>query len=626
MRLGSISVWFPVLHLRAEVTYRLLPELTPLHRVLEAAVKQFSTSSNALAGVPIPDLFSQLFGVSGAEEMLPDVLDDLVQRGRIHRVVGDGRDPCLLRIADLAPGRAGGDMPQVHNFSSIENVAAQTRMLERFFDPVVDEIVDGDSLASRPADDLQFCVPAEPFLAHAPSHWVERELRGELHDDVQLYSVVTEHTGHLWRRGKAEIVLKDDEISIECSHQRESEYLRGLPQRVRASWLLPRGSAESLHGQVLKESELSIHCRLPPSSTGLALTRGIPPAARAGLALPPNVVVVALDPEPDITEPTVIPELAHGQAKQVAYPRTDNPGTAGIFLASVGRDYLQLPVTWEGLPAEIGVFRNAPGFQQDGSIWGDVIDALETECQYSDDPAIFVLPAFWLDSAEFWQRLSERLRSESDGPEWMDGIVDELKNLPQAVLARLSEKLQMNEPMAKLRSTYSTLSTLFPSERPESTKIQCVDDGITLVPRSCKRVIAFDSSSLLRYGQLVEHLRPTDFLVSPQVVAAEVEKNKTKCEEYRIASRRNLRAIDALPKTRWTAPFHDFDLLIPGDIQNSDGAIIATLVPYCNRGLEVIVVSEDHDFVLRCKPYGIEWMNGENFLDTCRSLRKGIKE
>lgn len=35
MRLGSISVFFPVLHVQAEASYRLLPELTPLHRALE---------------------------------------------------------------------------------------------------------------------------------------------------------------------------------------------------------------------------------------------------------------------------------------------------------------------------------------------------------------------------------------------------------------------------------------------------------------------------------------------------------------------------------------------------------------------------------------------------------------
>lgn len=60
MRLGFVSVWFPVLHLRAEVTYRLLPELTPLHRTLEAAVKEFASSSNPLAAVPIVAHISQV--------------------------------------------------------------------------------------------------------------------------------------------------------------------------------------------------------------------------------------------------------------------------------------------------------------------------------------------------------------------------------------------------------------------------------------------------------------------------------------------------------------------------------------------------------------------------------------
>jgi hypothetical protein len=71
-------VWFPVLHLCAKVTYRLLPELTPLHRALEEAVVRFSQSDNTLAKAPIGSLFREVFGVSGAREILPDVLGDLI--------------------------------------------------------------------------------------------------------------------------------------------------------------------------------------------------------------------------------------------------------------------------------------------------------------------------------------------------------------------------------------------------------------------------------------------------------------------------------------------------------------------------------------------------------------------
>jgi hypothetical protein len=141
----------------------------------------------------------------------------------------------------------------------------------------------------------------------------------------------------------------------------------------------------------------------------------------------------------------------------------------------------------------------------------------------------------------------------------------------------------------------------------------------------CTRVIAFDTSSFMKYDRLIGYLRPTDFLVTPQVVAAEVERKKAESEDFRIISRRNLRAIDALPQERWTAPFHDYALLAAGDKRNNDGAIIATLIPYRQRGLEVIVVSEDHDFLLRCKPYGIEWMNAEAFLNTPKKANRGDK-
>ena len=44
--------------------------------------------------------------------------------------------------------------------------------------------------------------------------------------------------------------------------------------------------------------------------------------------------------------------------------------------------------------------------------------------------------------------------------------------------------------------------------------------------------------------------------------------------------------------------------------------------PIRRLGLEVIVVSEDHDFLLRCRPYGIEWMNAESFLHMSRNAKE----
>jgi hypothetical protein len=634
MRLGSVSVWFPVLHLRAEVTYRLLPELTPLHRALEAAVKEFSRGNNALAAAPIPELFRKLFGVSGAQEIMPDVLCDLIERGRVHRVAEDENDPLLLRIIDLAPGQSAAALAPGSNLSETEKQAAQTREIERFFDSVLEEIVGGTNLAPQAPDDRRFCVPVEPFLMHPPTLWVERELRTELHDDVQIFTANSELVGHRWRRSEAELVLKDGELSVECSDSRESEYLRGLSQRVRGSWLLPNSLDRSRRSLVEEGAEFSIHCMLPPNLGGLVLTRGLPETTRAELAFPQSVVVANLDPAVDIQEPTIISVSAQGQTLQVAYPRNDNADISGVFWATEGREFFRLSVIWEGLHAEIGVFRSTIGFLSDGSAWSEVIAALETECRYSGSPEIFLLPALWLDPADFWRRLAERLGSEVDNRKWMADVVNALQKLPPAALARLSENLHVGGPLTELRSNFSELATLFPSVPEKRTRTVlakrvrpgAAGDGIALLPAFCKRVIAFDTSSFIRYGQLVEHLQPSDFLVNPQVVAAEVERQKTNSEDFRIASRRNLRAIDRLPKGSWTAPFHDFNQLFPSDIRNNDGAIIATLVPYCQPGIEVIVVSEDHDFLLRSRPYGIEWMNAETFLYTSRTIITEAKD
>ncbi|MCK0508590.1 hypothetical protein [Aromatoleum anaerobium] len=589
-------------------------------------MKEFSSSSNALAAAPIPELFRQLFGISGSKDILPDVLNDLIERGRIHRVVEDGRVPSLLRIIDLAPGRSGRDMTREPILSEADKQAAQTRKIERYFDPVLEEIVGADDLVPQPQDANHFCVPAEPFLMHPPTYWVERELRAELHDDVKVYTAAAELVGHRWRCSEAELFLKDGELSVECGEARESEYLRGLSQRVRRSWLLPSSLDGSMHSRVEEGAEFSIHCQLPLSLDGLVLTRGLPETVRAGLVMPPSVVLVGLDLAADTTEPTLIPASAEGRAMQVVYPRNDNPGIAGIFLSNEGREYLRLPVTWEGLHAEIGVFRATQGLQQDGSVWRDVITALEAECRYSDVPEIFVLPAFWLDPADFWRSLSERSGSESNGRTWMAGIVGALRKLPSSVLETLLEALFRDRRLDQLSRAHPELADLDPTAKALVSRKQRGTHGAAAVPRSCERVIAFDTSSFIQFDQLVDHLLPTDFLVFPQAVAGEVERKKGQHEDFRIISRRNLRAIRRLPEDRWAAPFHDYSFLAPSDIQNVDGQIIATLVPYSQAGSKVILVTQDGDFVARCKPYGIESMTAEMFMGHPKAQRKGAEQ
>lgn len=621
MKLGSVSVWFPVLRLEAEVNYRLLPELTPLHRTLETAVKQFSNSKNILATVPISELFRLLFGVSGAREILPDVLEDLIERGRIHRILEDERDSSQIRILDLAPGRREGERVVEATSPEIDKQASQTRKIERFFDPVLEEVVDAKNLSPKPKHENCLCVPSDPFLPNPPKHWVEDELRRELDDDVQLYSVDCQLIAHEWRLSKGELVLKNGELSVECENIRQSEYIRGLSQSVRRTWLLP-GILEGSWGSVEEDAgEFSIYCQLPSSISGLALTRGLPEAVRTQLSLPANVVLIELDSAADINEPMVIPSSGKERAWHVAYPRNDNPSMEGIFLATEGREYRRLPVTWEGLHVEIGVFNNAPGFQEDSSIWSDVIATLETECRFSSSPEVFVLPAFWLDPEIFWLKLSERSANEPDAQAWVKKIAEVLSRLPSAVLDQMEASYFRIRPTEHLHQHREQLDCLFPSALAQFENSFSKAESFSHVPQSCQRVIAFDTSSFIKYDRLIESLLPSDFLVAPQVVAAEIERKKSQNDDFRIISRRNLRAIDMLPKERWAAPFHDFSFLASGDKKNNDGAIIATLIPYCKRGLEVFVVSEDHDFLLRGRPYGIKWMNAETFLQSSRKAK-----
>ncbi|MDF3419989.1 hypothetical protein HKX29_16930 [Sulfitobacter sp. S46] len=626
MRLGEVSVWFPVLHLRAKVTYRLLPELTPLHRALEEAVVRFSQSDNTLAKAPIGSLFREVFGVSGAREILPDVLGDLIERGRVHRVAEHEIDPSLLRLADLAPGPAEPNDACAAEPSEQAQKSAQDRTIERFFDPVLEEIVEAGVLLPEPVEGSCFRIPVDPFATDPPRHWIDGELRADLQDDMQVYNATCEKIGHRWRRSNAILALNDGELSFECSDPRESEYLRGLPQTVRRSWLLPDRQDGSNRSRLDDDAEVSLHCRLPEGLDGLTLVRGLPEAISTELDFPSLAVLAKLDPVAGVTAPTFISPPARGQAMRVAYPREDNPGVAGVFLAREGREYLRLPIIWEGLHAEIGVFRRTGGFAQSGSEWSELVAALESECRFSEAPEIFVLPAFWLKPAEFWMGLIDRVRHEPGSQTWMQRIVDALEILPRPVIEGLVETLASEPSLAQFRRSQPELGRLDPTATELVSEINEQSREVGHIPPECDRVVAFDTSAILEFGDLADHLLPTDFFVFPQTVADEIERKKTQRDDFRWKSRKNLRAISTLPKNQWTAPFPDVSYLKSGDKRNADGEIIAVLIPYRQPDRKIILVSQDLDFVPRCKSYDIDVMTAEVFIAESKTRRRDIQK
>lgn len=626
MRLGEVSVWFPVLQLCAKVTYRLLPELTPLHRTLEEAVVRFSQSDNTLAKAPIGSLFREVFGVSGAREILPDVLGDLIERGRVHRVAERETDPSLLRLVDLAPGPEKPNGACAAEPSEQARKSAQDRTIERFFDPVLEEIVEAGVLLSEPVEGSRFRIPVDPFATDPPRHWIDGELRAELQDDVQVYNATCEKIGHRWRRSNAILVLNDGELSFECSDPRESEYLRGLPQAVRRSWFLPDRQDRSNQSRLDDDAEVSLHCRLPEGLDGLTLVRGLPETISNELDFPSLAVLAKLDPLEGVTAPTFISPPAQGQAMRVAYPREDNPGVAGVFRAREGREYLSLPIIWEGVHAEIGVFRRTGGFAQSGSEWSELVAALESECRFSEAPEIFVLPAFWLKPADFWMQLSDRVRHEPGSQTWMQRIVDALEILPRPVIEGLVETLASEPSLAQFRRSQPELGRLDPTATELASVINEQSREVGHIPPECDRVVAFDTSAILECGDLADYLLPTDFFVFPQTVAREIEGKKTQRDDFRWKSRRNLRAISKLPKNQWAAPFPDVSYLKSGDKRNEDGEIIAVLIPYRQQECKVVLVAEDLDFVPRCKSYDIEVMTAEFFIDDSKRWQRGMRK
>ena len=566
----------------------------------------------------------------GSQESSPDI--DSV-RSQCHcslcrKVSGSSSNSALIVEASNFKWRSGEH--QIRSFST--NSGFKSEFCCQYGSPVPNISSSGDSywvpagLLSEPVEGSRFRIPVDPFATDPPRHWIDGELRAELQDDMQLYNATCEKIGHRWRRTNAILVLNDGELSFECSDSRESEYLRGLPQTVRRSWLLPNRQDGSNRSRLGDDAEFSLHCRLPEGLDGLALVRGLPETISTELDFPSVAVMAELDPVAGVTAPTFISPPVQGQAMRVAYPREDNPGVAGVFLAREGREYLRLPIIWEGLHAEIGVFRTTGGFAQSGSEWSGLVAALESECRFSEAPEIFVLPAFWLKPAEFWMRLIDRVRHEPGSQTWMQRIVDALEILPRSVIEGLVETLASEPSLAQFRRSQPELGRLDPTATELASEINEQSWEVGHIPPEFDRVVAFDTSSILEFGDLADHLLPTDFFVFPQTVANEIERKKTQRDDFRWKSRRNLRAISRLPKNQWAAPFPDVSYLNSGDKRNADGEIIAVLIPYRQPDRKIILVSQDLDFVPRCKSYDIDVLTAEVFIADSKTQRRNIQK
>ncbi|GAB1363979.1 hypothetical protein MASR1M32_32150 [Rhodobacter sp.] len=617
MRLGSEKVWLPVLNLQAQVSYRLHPVMTPVQRMLEAAVARFAGRDNALARAPIPQLFRELFGLSGADMILPEIVEDLIHRGRIHRLAEDGRPSAQLSIADLAPGRSARSVTGRQPTSDADSKAAQERRLSCFYDPILKEVVSGEGLHASPGAADRLIVPEQPFRDLAPDDWVAAELREQVQDDVTLYHAKVTQDAPSWRRCPVEIDLREGELRVEAADPRVTDYLKGLLPSLRRSWFLLADSQDAAAGLAPGSAELSLHCRLPEGPTGLALTCGLSSALIAELDLPASLVVFELFLATELVAPEFRPST--GGARHLSYSRKTLPVAAGFFLADEGRARLTLPMKWGDVPGRIEVFQTVPGFAAEASAWAGTVTAIEEECFSALSAEIFALQGYWMEPGRFWQKVQKRSEEETDSALWLATLAEALRALPPGVLDRLQGESAEGPALRDLRRSTPLIAEMFPEPHRDWTGLHAPEARAMAVPQDCRRVIAFDTSSLLSYGNLASALSPTDFLVMPQVIGQEVERRKTDSDAFRIASRANLRAIGRLPLARWATCSHDFDLLEPGDRRNNDGALIAALIPYCGRDQEVVIVSEDHDFLLRCRLYGIRWMRAAEFLDGSRN-------
>jgi hypothetical protein len=458
MKLSDIIIYFPVFNIRAEVTYSYLPNLSPIEKALIAAINKFSgNGDNAFANLPIGDLFRDLYGLSGANLFMAEVVDSLIDRGRIHRKGGLSKASSELTVAELAIGTNTGT---TRNGEVIKpDSTLQSTVLERLYDPISAEVLtsNGETLVSSPGS---YAIPAEPFHEHLDKSWIERELSDELDQEIKVSSIKLNIKDTVWRIVSATLSVEGNQLSLETENESRRSYLSNLRQETRKQWFSSeKTSFDQKSGATLPEGSIYPPV-LPKNVSGLIISCGLLPEEIPDLRIPKDTCLLNVIPRENDSQTFTVAFADSSSGTVIDYAFDIQRMESAILWSSSG--YMLTPVTlnWQSTEVFIRVAVPTIGYANDEEM-NRLIEVLQDEASVSQDPVLTVLPGFWLEPKEFWSHVFVNFSSFLDIEEklqYLEHIASGLQKLWGSVSNTLEQSFPLETLKSQLQSTVLRLN------------------------------------------------------------------------------------------------------------------------------------------------------------------------
>jgi hypothetical protein len=458
MKLGDITIHIPVFDILADVSYSYIPNLSPIEKALVAAINKFSGKSDiAFANIPIGDLFRDLYGLSGADLFMHEVIDSLIDRGRIHRIrhlSGTSRE---LMIKDLGIGEG---VSQTRKMSAENSKPDQSTVVKRLYDPISAEVLSskGELFVSSPGS---YVIPAEPFHDQLEKSWIERELSDELDQEVKVFSIKLSIINTLWRTVSATLNVEGNQLSLITAKESIQSYLSNLRPETRKHWFTSQDASFNKNNELMLPEGSIYPYVIPENVDGLIIACGLPNEELNTLLIPKGTCLLNVVPRSDDSPTFTIEKCTDPERGLIINYAFDLHGIeSAILWSDSGYNLISVKLNWQSTEITVRVAVPIFGYTEHEEI-KNLIEVLQDEASVSQDPILCVLPGFWLDPKDFWDDVFTNFSSFLDVPEklqFLELIVAGIQALWDAGNANLEQSFPLESLRAQLEPTFLSLT------------------------------------------------------------------------------------------------------------------------------------------------------------------------
>jgi rRNA-processing protein FCF1 len=462
MKLGDITIHIPVFDILADVSYSYIPNLSPIEKALVAAINKFSGKSDiAFANIPIGDLFRELYGLSGADLFMPEVIDSLIDRGRIHRIghlSGTSRE---LTIKDLG---IGVGVSQTREMSAVnskpDQSTQQLTVVKRLYDPISAEVLssNGEVFVSLAGS---YAIPAEPFHNQLEKSWIERELSNELEQEVKVSSIKLSIINTVWRTVPATLNVEGNQLSLKTSKESIQSYLSNLRPETRKQWFTSQEASFDKNNKLMLPEGSIYPFVIPENVDGLIIACGLLHEELNTLLIPKGTCLLNVVPRLDDSPTFTIEKCTDPERGLIINHAFDLHGIeSAILWCDCGYNLISVKLNWQSTEITVRVAVPIFGYTEHEEI-KNLIEVLQDEASVSQDPILSVLPGFWLDPQDFWSHVFTNFSSFVNVPEklqFLELIVSGLQTLWNAGNANLEQSFPLESLKAQLEPTFLSLS------------------------------------------------------------------------------------------------------------------------------------------------------------------------